>query len=163
MFNNLSDEIKALNADVHTVANCKKAKKLRKTLIGIGLPLAIVGIVGVFICIATFAKIGFSSVEVVKFSSKILIPFILIIPFAFMGAIGAKLASLGFGIVITGFTTNIIKEAVGNNCPNCGNTISENMAFCTSCGAKVEKECPNCKHVNDLKSDFCEKCGTKLN
>ena len=30
MFKNLQESIKALNADVKTVANCEKAKKLRK-------------------------------------------------------------------------------------------------------------------------------------
>ena len=163
MFNNLSEEIKALNADVHNVANCEKAKKLRGTLLGVGLPLAIIGFVGVIICFAAFVKIAFASVQAGGFSSEILVPFISIIPLAFIGGIGAKLASLGFGIVATSYTTNLIKETVGNNCPNCGNTISEGMAFCTNCGAKVKKECPNCKHINNLKSDFCEKCGTKLN
>ena len=32
MFNNLQETIKALNADVKNVANCEKAKRLRKKL-----------------------------------------------------------------------------------------------------------------------------------
>ena len=163
MFNNLQETIKALNADVKNVANCEKAKRLRKKLLAIGLPLAICGFLGVFICFALFATAGFDAIGSNGFSARIMVPFLLIIPCGVVGGIGSMIASLGFKIVITGYTTNLINETVGNNCPNCGETIGSEMYFCSKCGTKVRKECPNCKYVNNHKNDYCEKCGTKLN
>lgn len=163
MFNNLQETIKALNADVKNVANCEKAKRLRKKLLAIGLPLAICGFLGVFICFALFATAGFDAMGSNGFSARIMVPFLLFIPCGVVGGIGSMIASLGFKIVITGYTTNLINETVGNNCPNCGETIGSEMYFCSKCGTKVRKECPNCKYVNNHKSEYCEKCGTKLN
>ena len=163
MFNNLQETIKALNADVKNVANCEKAKRLRKKLLAIGLPLAICGFLGVFICFALFATAGFDAMGSNGFSARIMVPFLLFIPCGVVGGIGSMIASLGFKIVITGYTTDLINETVGNNCPNCGETIGSEMYFCSKCGTKVRKECPNCKYVNNHKSEYCEKCGTKLN
>ena len=162
MFKNLHETIKALNADVKNVANCEKAKKLKKRLLLIGLPLAIIGYVGVFVCFVLFATAGFSAFGPNGFTARILVPFILFIPCGVVGAIGSMIASLGFKIVITGYTSNLIDETVGNNCPSCGETIDMDMNFCTKCGARVRKECANCKHVNHHKSVYCEKCGNEL-
>lgn len=155
MFKSLEETIKALNADVKNVANCEKAKKLRKKLLAIGLPLDIIGILGIFICFILFV--------IASDETGIMISLLTIIPCAIFAGIGSTIASLGFKIIITGYTTNLINETVGNNCPNCGETISSEMYFCSKCGTKVRKECPNCKYINNHKSDYCEKCGTKLN
>ena len=45
MFNKLGNIIKELNANVDNASNSEKAKKLRKKLISIGLPMAIIGII----------------------------------------------------------------------------------------------------------------------
>ena len=162
MFKNLQETIKALNADVKNVANCEKAKKLRKKLLTIGLPLAIGGFLGTFICFALFATAGMNAFGPNGFTARLIVPFLLFIPCSVVGAIGSMIASLGFKIVVTGYTTNLINETVGNNCPNCGETINSEMIFCSKCGSKVKNECSNCKHINSHKSDYCEKCGTKL-
>lgn len=162
MFKKLQETINSLNADVKNVTNCEKAKKLRKKLLAIGLPLAIGGFLGVFICFVLFATAGFDAMGPNGFSARIMVPFLLLIPCGIVGGIGSTIASLGFKIVITGYTTNLINETVGNNCPNCGETIGSEMYFCSKCGAKVRKECSNCKHINNYKSYYCEKCGTKL-
>ena len=162
MFKNLQETIKALNADVKNITNCDKAKNLRKKLLQIGLPMAIGGFIGVFICFALFATAGGSAMGANGFSSRIMVPFLLIIPCAVVGAIGARLTSLGFKIVIAGYATNLIDEAVGNNCPNCKSTIESGMAFCAKCGTKIQKECANCNHINGNANAFCEKCGHKL-
>lgn len=162
MFEKLQETINSLNADVKNVTNCEKAKKLRKKLLAIGLPLAIGGFLGVFICFVLFATAGFDAMGPNGFSARIMVPFLLLIPCGIVGGIGSTIASLGFKIVITGYTTNLINETVGNNCPNCGETIGSEMYFCSKCGAKVRKECSNCKHINNYKSYYCEKCGTKL-
>ena len=162
MFKNLQETIKALNADVKNVANCEKAKKLRKKLLTIGLPLAIGGFLGMFICFALYATAGMNAFGPNGFTARIMVPFLLFMPCGVVGAIGSMIASLGFKIVVTGYTTNLINETVGNNCPNCGETINSEMIFCSKCGSKVKNECSNCKHINSHKSDYCEKCGTKL-
>ncbi|MBQ4558537.1 MAG: zinc ribbon domain-containing protein [Clostridia bacterium] len=162
MFRNLRETIITLNGDVNNVANCEKAKNLRKKLLSIGLPMAIIGFLGVFICFAAFVIIGFSSVGGGGFPAGILIPFILTIPCGVVGSIGAMIAGYGFRIVITGYSTNLINETVGNSCPSCGKTIDSEMDFCSNCGTKIKKECSNCNHINSSNSKFCEKCGTKL-
>lgn len=159
MFRSLQETIKALNADVNNVANCQKAKKLRKKLLLIGLPLAIIGFIGTFICFALFIINGSNSTG---FSTKFLVPFLLIIPCFAIGGIGSSIASLGFKIIITGYTSNLINETVGNNCPYCGSNINSETYFCPKCGKEIKKECSNCKHINNNQNDYCEKCGTKL-
>lgn len=156
MFNNLRETIKNINADVRDVANCEKAKKLRKRLLAIGLTLAVVGYIGVFVFFFCFA---FAKGEM----AKIITYLVLFMVCGVIGSIGTQLAALGFKIVVTGYTSNLINETVGNNCPNCGQTIEPEVQFCSRCGAKVKKECPNCHHINNLKNDYCEKCGNRLN
>ena len=162
MFKNLQETIKALNADVNNVANCEKAKRLRKKLLLIGLPLAIVGVIGAFTCFVLFATAGLNAFGPNGFTARLLVPFILIIPCVFIAVIGSSLSSLGFKIVITGYTTNLVNETVGNNCPNCGEAVVPESNFCAKCGTKVRKECASCKHINNHKNEYCEKCGNKL-
>lgn len=80
-----------------------------------------------------------------------------------LGAIGASLTSLGFSIVVTGYTTNLINETVGHTCKGCGATITPDTNYCPKCGQKAQQKCPNCKQLNSNKNEYCEKCGTKLN
>lgn len=162
MFRNLQETIKALNADVNNVANCEKAKRLRKKLLSIGLPLAICGFLGAFACFVLFATVGLDSFGSYGFSPRIIIPFVLFVPCGAVGGIGTMISALGFKIVITGYTTGLINETVGNNCPNCGETINSEMSFCPKCGASLKKICPNCNHVNSFENTYCEQCGTKL-
>lgn len=163
MFKGLTEEIKRLNNSAKTVANCEKAKALRKKLLSIGLPMAIIGFLGAFVCFILFATAGFGAFSDNGFSARILIPFILTIPCFVVGAIGAIIAGLGLKILITGYTTNIIDETVGNNCPNCGDVITDEEVFCSKCGTKLKVECPDCKTINSVKNNHCSKCGKKLN
>ena len=71
LFSGLGDEIKALNSDVKNVANCERAKKLRRKLLSIGLPMAIIGFAGVFTCFVLFATAGFSGFNENGFTAKI--------------------------------------------------------------------------------------------
>ena len=80
MFKNLQETIHALNADVKNVANCEKAKRLRKKLLSIGLPLAIGGFVGVFVCFILFATAGFDAFGPNGFTARIIVPFVLFLP-----------------------------------------------------------------------------------
>lgn len=177
MFKGLRETIKGLNSDVKTVANCEKAKKLRKNLLIIGFIMAIVGIIGTLVCVgivfSNFFDMGdsvmSSSLEnndsfgkIKGFGKDIFVPFIIIIPFGILASIGIIFIKLGFSILVTGFATNLIDEAVGNNCPNCGKRVEGEKSFCSNCGHQLNKQCSHCGHVNHFKNVHCEKCGRKL-
>ena len=93
---------------------------------------------------------------------EVLIPFIALIPLIIAGMIGLTLSRLGFQIIITGYTSKLIDDAVNNNCPYCGDKIEEKEKFCSNCGKQLNKQCPKCKHNNPVKSNFCDRCGEKL-
>lgn len=158
MFKNLSEEIKLLNSDVKTVANCEKAKKLRKRLLSIGIPLAVVGFVGAFVLMGIIFLMPTNEASM---QTSVILSLI-IFPLFFMGGIGASITAYGLKIAVVGYTTNLVDETVGNVCLKCGDKIESDELFCSKCGEPVKKVCPNCKTINDIKSSFCKNCGTKL-
>lgn len=162
MFRRLRETIKQLNVDVNNVANCEKARRLRKTLLAIGLPLAIIGFLGAFACFVLFVTAGSDAFDENGFTARLLVPFLLIMPCAVLGGFGAMLSSLGFKIVVTGYATGLINETVGNNCPQCGGSFTSEMQFCPKCGKKLKNDCAFCGHTNNYKHAYCEKCGSKL-
>lgn len=163
MFTELREEIKNLNADVSNVANCEKAKALRKKLLTIGLTLAIIGGIAMFTCFVLFVTAGDGAFEESGgFTARLIVPFVLFVPFGVVMGIGWELASLGFKIVVTGYATKLIDDAVGNNCPKCGDPIDADEMFCSKCGEPVRIVCASCQTVNSAKDEFCRKCGKKL-
>lgn len=163
MFKGLSEEIKILNANIADLASQEKAKALRKQLLIWGGVMTAVGFIGVFVCFALFVINGFSAVNSFEmgFDSKIIIPFLLIIPFAFLGSVGVTVLRLGLSILIGGAVAKFVDESLTNKC-ECGNEIEENEIFCSKCGKPLKKICPNCKNENSLGDVYCKKCGTKL-
>ncbi len=162
LFKGLKDEIIKLNNSAKTVANCEKAKRMRAKLLAIGLSMAIVGFIGVITCFVLFVTAGAKGFSQNGFSPRIIIPFVLFLPCGAIASIGSAIASLGFKILVTGYTTNLIDETVGNNCPNCGDVIDDEEFFCSKCGTQLKIECPNCKTINSLKNTYCTKCGKEL-
>ena len=149
----LTDEIKLLNKNVNNIANHERAKKLRKKLFAIGWPLTIIG--GVFL-ITLFTLMAATS----ESSPALYIPLVFVS--FIMVAIGGTCLTYAFQIIIVKYTTGLIDEAVGNNCPKCGDAIENDEMFCSKCGCQVKKECPKCKTINTHKDNFCKKCGEKL-
>ena len=164
MFSGLRNEIVKLNGDVNNVANSEKAKKLRKKLLTIGITLTVLGFGGVITCFTLFVVNGVSNFNSSSFGPGpgIIIPFILFVPCGLIGGIGTMITHMGFSIVITGYTANLIEETVTLKCPDCGDPISEKELFCTKCGRKLKNKCPKCGYINELDDKYCCKCGSEL-
>ncbi len=162
MFKSLRETIISLNSDVKSVTNCERAKKLRKKLLAIGLILAIVGLAGVIACFVLLATAGLGAFTETGFSARMIVPFVCVIPSALIASVGAIIARLGFQIVVVGYTTDVVDEVVGNNCPKCGSKIEIGENYCSKCGGQTKKVCEHCGEVNGLKNEFCTKCGEKL-
>lgn len=47
-------------------------------------------------------------------------------------------------------------------CQECGALQNSENAFCTNCGAKINKVCSSCHSVVGKKDYFCSKCGNEL-
>ena len=162
MFEGLKEEIRLLNSDVNNVANSEKAKELRNKLLKIGIPLAIIGFGGSFLCFVLFGTVGFMSLDASGFNGAILIPFFLMIPLFLLGSVGGTLISLALKIVITGYTSNLVEETVWERCPKCGDRITKEELFCNKCGHQLRKKCPKCDFINEPSNNYCVKCGEKL-
>lgn len=158
----LKNEAKNLNHSVNNVTNCEKAKKLRKKLICIGMPIAILGFLGAFVCFILFATAGMDAFTPNGFSARIIVPFVLLIPCFVIGGIGAAIAGIGFSITVTGYTTQFIDKYNDNVCPNCGDAIDADELFCNKCGTKVKLQCSKCNAINPVSSDYCKNCGERL-
>ncbi len=165
MFNGLRDQVMALNNDVNNVANSEKAKALRSKLLKIGVPLLVLGVLGVLGCFTAFTISSINSVNsgaTAGFPVGVIVPFLLFLPSGMLMAVGGTITSLGVKIVITGYTSKLISDEAGNNCPNCSDPIGEGETFCTKCGTKLFNKCVKCETMNSEKDKFCKKCGNDI-
>ena len=162
MFSRLTETIKNINANANDVANSERAKRLKKRLYAIGLPMAICGFVGALVCfiMVPLAGCGEDPFDVPVW--KFVLPGVLMVPCAMVGGFGMMILSVSAKIAITGYTTNLIQETIGYNCPVCGETLQAEMNFCPKCGNAVKKICPSCQSENTYSSEYCSACGTKL-
>lgn len=161
---NLKTTVKELNSNVNNVANTEKAKQLKDKLLKYGIPLSIVGGVGVLIAII----LGVGAFSALMESKKVLpvaiiLPIVFFVIFSALLSIGITFLIFGLKIMVVEYTSDIIEESFGCNCPKCGARINDQTVYCPTCGVLLKKECSNCKHINNPRATFCEKCGKKLN
>lgn len=143
--------------------NSEEARNIKNKLLKISIIMMIVGYLGAFICFISFAVIGMGSLSSMGSGfGKILIPFVLIIPFSLVGGIGTIGLKLGLSIVVAKVTTNFLDT--NSYCPNCGDVIQNNEQYCDKCGTPllVKKVCKECQTENDMKASYCCQCGKKL-
>ncbi len=162
MFHQLKQEIVELNRGVKTAANGERAKKLKKKLLSIGLPMALVGFLGVFVCFVLIATAGFAGVGENGFTPRLLIPFFLFLPCGVLGGVGLCIAQLGFRIHVTQYTSELVDEAVGKRCPSCEADLTGAEAFCPACGKPLALHCPSCGGSYAEGDKFCAHCGSSL-
>ena len=109
----------------------------------------------------TNSQSAFNSSGSIEIPNMVL-PSVLFILSMFICGIGYTIAHFGFQIVVIGVTSKVINDTVGNNCPKCGDIITEDEVFCSKCGTQLRLKCSKCGRINSAKNDFCENCGNKL-
>lgn len=65
-------------------------------------------------------------------------------------------------LIIRSETMTRTREANGERCPDCGNSIVAGFTFCPTCGAKLKPECPKCQKPVERSWKVCPSCGTNL-
>ena len=55
----------------------------------------------------------------------------------------------------------VVRSLLRSRCPSCG-TWQKHTAYCSDCGAGMERICPKCGAKNELNDCFCPVCGQKL-
>lgn len=160
MFKNLKEEIKELNEDTTSEKKYKRSKKLKALLLGFGIPLSIIGFIGIVVAFLFFFS-AFKEIsgENLKIPLNIIIGFFIFLGSGVLLIIGSDLTSIGFKIIVNGYKTFLSEPT----CPNCHEIIEKDSTFCHNCGTKLLNQCPNCGKMNDVNSKFCSNCGNKLN
>lgn len=62
-------------------------------------------------------------------------------------------------IKISEYREHIIQVKGVFTCPNCGEELPLNVAFCSACGTKIEKQEPAVQNPN---TRYCQTCGTPM-
>lgn len=162
MFNNLKEDLARYNENPNDEELSKKLAKKRLTMRIVGIILAVLGFGGAIACFVLLMTSGEYFMEH-GFTPRLIVPFALVVPSAFIGGIGAMLINVSASI-----TSNVrvleqaMTDSLGVKCGNCGYIVNKDELFCTKCGKPIKKICPNCGEEYNANNDFCGKCGTKL-
>ena len=133
--------------------NMKDYSEYKKIMIGVGIPLLLLGIVLAIFGFISFTRGGFQSAGVnamIFMGGAIMAMFgLVLIKFAVIRPVSKYYAtelspamkisgqSLGEGLKESGFGTTQQKEIIKIKCPHCGYLESEDAEFCSKCGKKI--------------------------
>ena len=56
----------------------------------------------------------------------------------------------------------LLRHPVPRQCPGCGGSLDDNVAFCPQCGVQVARSCPKCTRMIGVSDKFCSSCGANL-
>lgn len=151
MFLRLREKIIKLNNNTSDIERVDKAKRLKKKLLLIGLPLAIIGIGGAIACFVLMT-LRFANTTSLKLTPMMIV--YLYIPCFIIGSIGISITKLAFKVNTS--------ESTKPLCPHCGTTIERQETLCSNCGTRLKSKCPNCGAINSGDNIFCSNCNERL-
>jgi RNA polymerase subunit RPABC4/transcription elongation factor Spt4 len=56
----------------------------------------------------------------------------------------------------------VLRQALRNACPQCGNAVQTGFNFCPRCNYKLSPSCPQCQRLVGVNDVYCPYCGTSL-
>jgi len=133
---------------------------------GIGLILVVVGF-GFASMVSSFNEPAFG-----PSSTPDIWPLFIGIPLLGVGGALLKLGFVGAGVrYVAGEVAPTARSSMGflglggagsTTCPACRASNSTGAAFCSSCGAALNRVCPSCHRESNAQARFCPGCGGPL-
>ncbi len=151
--------IAMLNQKTIEMKDDKKARAVKRNLLGWGGTLLAIGIILFFVGFIGFIIAGFKNLQNFQMPITWFILCVVAIPFV---AIGCIMLRYGLMIVISKIAVNYAD--VSDKCPQCGVCIEGTENFCKKCGFNIKKNvtCPKCGKQCGINDVFCKSCGEKL-
>lgn len=56
----------------------------------------------------------------------------------------------------------LLRQPLGNACPQCGTAVQAGFNFCPRCSYKLSPNCPQCQRLVGVNDVYCPYCGTGL-
>lgn len=148
------------------ITNQEQAKRLRKTLLIVGILGIIIGFSMVIGGIIGFGTGAQNAVDNFGWDSEPFNP----MPYMITSMLGMLVVGIsvfvtyaGLAITVAGVSTEFLDNRP--KCPKCGDSIDKDELMCSNCGYDLSKGINSCKHCgydNQPGDKFCRKCGKEL-
>ena len=162
MFGSVKKEIIEYNENKSNEELYKRIIKKKILSKVFGIILMILGFGGAFACFILVATSGKIFLED-GFTSRIIVPLILIVPCGIIGGAGSMLLTISAYI---NSNLNIYQKALAaslaSSCVNCGHIIKKDEVYCPKCGKPMNKTCQKCGEECNQGDTYCKKCGSKF-